>query len=98
MDTKCVKDAIIKLRVPTEDKEKLKNIAKEKGTTVSGILSVATQKELQRHQEIERNQEKICARVVATEKKLQEIKLKLEERQGNKKENLKDRLLRNLFK
>ncbi len=80
MATKCVKDDYIKVRVTTEDKEKLKKIAKEKGTTVSKILSVATEKEIERHEEIERSQEKICARVVATEEKIQEIKLKLEKR------------------
>ncbi|ELC8457857.1 CopG family transcriptional regulator [Clostridium perfringens] len=98
MATKCVKDDVIKVRVTTEDKEKLKKIAKEKGTTVSKILSVATENEIRRHEEIERSQEKIYERVVATEKRLQEIKLKLEERQANKKENLKDKLFKKLFK
>lgn len=96
MVTKVVKDDVIRVRVTTEDKEKLKKIAKEKGTTVSALISVATKKEIQIYEETEKNQEKLCTRVVATEEKLQKIKLKLEQRQ--KKENLKDKLLKKLFK
>ena len=98
MATKVVKDDVIRIRVTSEDKEKLKKIAEEKGTTVSKILSVATKKEIERHEEIEKSQEKICERIVATEEKLQEIKLKLEERKLNEKENLKDKFLKRLFK
>lgn len=68
-----------------KDKEHLKKIAKENGTTVSKILSVAIKKEIKRHKEREKGKDKICKRVVATEEKLQEIKLKLEKRRQIKK-------------
>lgn len=98
MSTKGVKDDVIRVRVAKEDKDKLKKIAKEKGTTISKILSIATEREIRRHEEIEKSQEKMFDRIVATDEKLQKIKLKLEERQANKKENLKDKLLKILFK
>lgn len=97
MATKVVKDDVIRVRVTSEDKEKLKKIAREKGITISEILSVAIKKEIQIYEEIEKNQEKLCSRVVATEEKLHEIKLKLDQRQKNKKEILKYKLLKKLF-
>ena len=86
MATKVVKDEVIRVRVTLAQKEKLKKIAKEKNKTMSEILSVATENEIKSYEEKEKNYKKICERAVATEKKLQEIKLKMEQKKlENKK-------------
>lgn len=86
MATKVVKDEVIRVRVTLEQKEKLKKIAKEKNKTMSEILSVATENEIKRFEEREKNYKKICDRAVATEEKIQCLKKNLEERKlKNKK-------------
>lgn len=80
MATKVVKDEVIRVRVTLEQKEKLKKIAKEKNKTMSEILSVATENEIKRFEEREKNYKKICDRAVATEEKIQSLKKNLEER------------------
>ena len=89
MATKVVKDDVIRVRVTKEHKEKLKNMAKEKKVTISEIISVATENEIKKYEEKERNYQKICERVVATEEKIQEIKLKLEQKKLENKNFLK---------
>lgn len=91
MATKLIKDDVIRVRVTKEHKEKLKKIAKEKKVTISEIISVATKNEIKNYEEKEKNYKKICERSVATEKKLQKIKLNLENRR--KKRSLLDKLL-----
>ena len=85
MATKVIKDEIIRVRVTSDQKEKLKKIAKEKGKSMSEILSVATENEIKSY-------EKICERVVATEEKIQEIKLNLEERKLKNKKSFEKKL------
>ena len=86
MATKVVKDDIIRVRVTKEQKEKLKIIAKLKGKNMSEILNVATQNEIKRFEEREKNYKKICDRAVATEEKIYSLKKSLEERKlKNKK-------------
>lgn len=97
MSTKNVKDAVIRVRVTKEHKEKLKQLAKEQNTTISEIINVATINLIKGHEEKVKNKEKVCVRVVATEKKLQEIKLRLEQRRLEKKESLKNKVFRKLF-
>ncbi|EOU1614850.1 TPA: CopG family transcriptional regulator [Clostridium perfringens] len=80
MATKVVKDEVIRVRVTSEQKEKLKKIAKEKGKSMSEILSVATENEIKNYEDKQKSYEKICERVVSTEEKIQEIKLNLEQR------------------
>lgn len=80
MATKIVKDDVIRVRVTKEQKEKLKIIAKLKGKSMSDILNVATQNEIKKFEEQEKNYKKICDRAVATEVKIKKIKEKLEER------------------
>lgn len=80
MATKVVKDDVIRVRVTKEQKGKLKKIAKEKNQTISEILNVATENEIKKFEEREKNYQKICDRVVATEGRIQSIKEKLEER------------------
>lgn len=91
MATKVVKDEVIRVRVTLAQKEKLKKIAKEKNKTMSEILSVATENEIKSYEEKEKNYKKICERAVATEKKIQEIKLKMEQKKlENKKSFFKN--------
>lgn len=78
--TKVIKGEVIRVRVTLEQKEKLKEIAKEKNKTMSEILSVATENEIKKFEERAKNYKKICARSVATEEKIQSIKERLEER------------------
>lgn len=85
MATKSVKNEYIKVRVSSEDKEKLKKIAKEKNISMSEILYVATKREIEIYEEKQKNHKKICDRAVATEKKIQEIKLNLEKRRSKNK-------------
>ncbi|HII4482812.1 CopG family transcriptional regulator [Clostridium perfringens] len=86
MATKVIKDDVIRVRVTKEQKEKLKKIAKEKNTTISEFLNVATKNVIKNYEEQEKNYKKMCERSVATEKKIQEIKLKMEQKRlENKK-------------
>ncbi|EJT6478475.1 CopG family transcriptional regulator [Clostridium perfringens] len=98
MSTKNVKDAVIRVRVTKEHKEKLKQLAEEQNTTISEIINVATINLIKEHEEKTKNKEKLYARVVATEEKIQEIKSKLEQRKLEKNKSLKDKALRKLFK
>lgn len=92
MATKVVKDEVIRVRVTKEQKRKLKKIAKENNKTISEILNVATENEIKKYEEIEKNYKKICDRVVATEEKIQEIKLILEERKFKNKKSFEKKL------
>lgn len=91
MATKSVKDDFIRVRVTKEHKENLKKLANDKSTTVSEIIVVATKKLIEEQEQKEKNKESIEKRVVDTEKKLQEIKGKLEER--SKKRGFLDKLI-----
>lgn len=92
MATKGIKDEIIRVRVTSKQKEKLKKIAKEKGKSMSEILSVATENEIKNYEEREKNYKKICERVVATEEKIQKIKINLEERKFKNKKSFEKKL------
>lgn len=86
MATKVVKNDIIRVRVTSEQKDKLKRIAKLKNKTMSEILSVATENEIKKFEELEKNYKKICDRAIATEEKIKSLKKNLEERKlKNKK-------------
>lgn len=97
MATKSVKDDVIRVRVTKEHKEKLKQLAEEQNTTISEIINVATINLIKEHEEKAKNKEKIYARVVATEEKIQEIKLKLEKKKLQENKSLKDKILRKLY-
>ena len=92
MATKVIKDEIIRVRVTLDQKEKLKKIAKEKGKSMSEILSVATENEIKNYEEKQKSYEKIYERVVATEEKIQEIKLNLEERKLKNKKSFEKKV------
>lgn len=89
MATKIVKDDVIRVRVTKEHKDKLKQLAEEKNTTISEIISVATEKMIKEHEEKVKNKEIIEKRFIATEQKLQIIKQKMFNKNvvTNKKEN-----------
>ena len=92
MATKIIKDDVIRVRVTKEHKEKLKEIAKDKNVTISEIISVATENEIKKYEEKEKNYKKICERSVATEEKIQEIKLNLEKRKLKNEKNFANKL------
>ena len=58
MATKIIKDDVIRVRVTKEHKEKLKEIAKDKNVTISEIISVATENEIKKYEEKEKNYKK----------------------------------------
>ena len=94
MSTKIVKDDIIRVRVTKKNKQKLKEIAQEKNTTISEIINVATEKEIKIYDENQKNYEKISERAVATEEKIQKIKVELEKRKIKNKKSF----FKNIFK
>lgn len=87
MATKIVKDDVIRVRVTKEQKNKLKKIAKEKNKTISEILNVATENEIKKFEEREKNYKKNYDRAVATEEKIQTLKKNLEERKLKNRKN-----------
>lgn len=95
MGTKSIKDDYIKIRVTSEEKKKLKIIAKSKNITLSELLLVATKREIEIYEEKEKNHKKIHDRAVATEKKIQEIKINLEKRKVNNKIGFLNKIIKN---
>ncbi|MCS6133283.1 CopG family transcriptional regulator [Clostridium botulinum] len=95
MGTKSIKDDYIKIRVTSEEKKKLKIIAESKNMTMSEILLVATKREIEIYEEKEKNHKKIYDRAVATEKKIQEIKINLEKRKVNNKKGFLNKFIKN---
>ncbi|MBY6935751.1 CopG family transcriptional regulator [Clostridium botulinum] len=95
MGTKSIKDDYIKIRVTSKEKKKLKIIAESKNMTMSEILLVATKKEIEIYEEKEKNHKKIYDRAVATEKKIQEIKINLEKRKVNNKKGFLNKFIKN---
>lgn len=85
----AIKDDIIRVRVSKEQKELFKRIANEKKVSMSEFMVVATEERALREQEKLENKESLEQRVVEIEKKLQEIKLKMESQRFNKKRLLK---------
>lgn len=77
MDTKGVKSEFIKVRVTLEQKEKFKDLAKEKGVTVSDLVCGYIEKELEKHEFRLKNKEIVEERIKKTDKKLLELKERL---------------------
>lgn len=77
MDTNGVKSEFIKVRVTLEQKEKFKNLAKEKGVTVSDLVCGYIEKELVKQEFKLKNKEIIEDRIKKTDKKLLELKERL---------------------
>lgn len=73
-----IKDDYIKVRVSKEQKALFKDIAKKKKITMSEFILVATEDRALREKEKFEGTKSLELRVSEVEKKLQEVKLKME--------------------
>ena len=80
----AIKNDYIKIRVSTEQKELFKDIAKKKKVSMSEFILVATEEKALREKEKIEGTENLDLRVTELEKKLQEIKLKMESQRTEK--------------
>ncbi|MFR2266347.1 MAG: hypothetical protein ACLS51_09410 [Clostridium sp.] len=79
-----IKNDYIKVRVSTEQKILFKDIAKKKKVSMSEFILVATEEKALREKEKIEGTENLDLRVTELEKKLQEIKLKMESQRTEK--------------
>lgn len=91
----AVKNDYIKVRVTTEQKKLFKDIAKKKKVSMSEFMIVATEEKALREKEKLEGTKSLELRVDELEKKLQELKLKMEGQRAKKKSFLM--LLKNIF-
>ena len=89
----AVKNDYIKVRVTTEQKKLFKDIAKKKKVSMSEFIIVATEEKALREKEKFEGTKSLELRVSELEKKLQEIKFKMESQKAEKKSFFK--ILRN---
>ena len=87
--TMAIKDDYIKVRVSKEQKKLFKRVAELKGITLTELLVGSTEEIALKEQKKLENKESLEQRVVEVEKKLQEIKLKMESQSSKKKSFLK---------
>lgn len=80
----AIKNDYIKVRVSTEQKILFKDIAKKKKVSMSEFILVATEEKALREKEKIEGTENLNLRVTELEKKLQEIKLKMESQRTEK--------------
>ena len=80
----AIKNDYIKVRVSTEQKILFKDIAKKKKVSMSEVILVATEEKALREKEKIEGTENLDLRVTELEKKLQEIKLKMESQRTEK--------------
>ena len=80
----AIKDDYIKIRVSKEQKELFKDIAKKKNISMSKFIIVSTEERALREKEKIEGTENLDLRVTELEKKLQEIKLKMESQRTEK--------------
>lgn len=80
----AIKNDYIKVRVSTEQKILFKDIAKKKKVSMSEFILVATEEKALREKEKIEVTENLDLRVTELEKKLQEIKLKMESQRTEK--------------
>ena len=85
----AIKDDYIKVRVIKEQKKLFKRVAELKGITLTELLVGSTEEIALKEQKKLENKESLEQRVVEVEKKLQEIKLKMESQSSKKKSFLK---------
>ena len=88
--TMAIKDDYIKVRVSKEQKEFFKRIAKGKKISMSEFIVVATEERALKEQDKLENKESLEFRVSELEKKLQDIKLKMESQRVKKKSIFKN--------
>ena len=89
----AIKDDYIKIRVSKEQKKLFKRVAELKGITLTELLVGGTEERALREINKIEGAESLEERVAEVEKKLQEIKLKLESQSSKKKSLLKTDLL-----
>ena len=80
----AIKDDYIKIRVSKEQKALFKEIAKKKKISMSEFMIVATEERALREKEKIEGTENLDLIVTELEKKLQEIKLKMESQRTEK--------------
>ena len=80
----AIKNDYIKVRVSTEQKILFKDIAKKKKVSMSEFILVATEEKALREKEKIEGTENLDLRVTELEKKLQDIKLKMESQRTEK--------------
>ena len=85
----AIKDDYIKVRVSKEQKKLFKRVAELIGITLTELLVGSTEEIALKEQKKLENKESLEQRVVEVEKKLQEIKLKMESQSSKKKSFLK---------
>ena len=85
----AIKDDYIKIRVSKEQKALFKDIAKKKNISMSKFIIVSTEERALREKEKFEGTKSLELRVSELEKKLQEIKLKMESQSSKKKSFLK---------
>ena len=88
--TMAIKDDYIKIRVSKEQKALFKDIAKKKKVSMSEFMIVATEEKALREKEKFEGTQSLELRVIKIEKKLQEIKVKMEGQRSKKKSFLKN--------
>ena len=81
----AIKDDYIKIRVSKEQKALFKDIAKKKKVSMSEFIIVATEERALREKEKFEGTKSLEFRVDELEKKLQELKLKMEVQRARKK-------------
>ena len=81
----AIKDDCIKLRVSKEQKKLFKDIVKKKNISMSKFIIVATEEKALREKEKLEGTKSLELRVDELEKKLQELKLKMEVQRARKK-------------
>ncbi len=85
----AIKNDYIKVRVSTDQKVLFKDIAKKKKVSMSEFMIVATEERALREKEKLEGTDSLEQRVIEVEKKLQEIKAKMESQRVEKKTFLK---------
>ena len=85
----AIKDAYIKVRVIKEQKKLFKKVAELKGITMIELLVGGTEERVLRELDKIEGTKSLELRVSELEKKLQEIKLKMESQKAEKKSFLK---------
>ncbi len=83
----AIKDDYIKVRVSKEQKNLFKKVAELKGITMTELLVGGTEERALRELDKIEGTKNLELRVSELEKKLQEIKLKMENQRGEKKKS-----------
>lgn len=83
----AIKDDYIKIRVSKEQKQLFKRVAELKGITMTELLVGGTEERALREEKKIEGTESLEQRVAEVEKKIQEIKLKMENQRSDRKKS-----------